>query len=241
MEITPEMQELIDSKIEEARTLFEDEKNKLVNNSKKLLNEKKNLEDRLNQFADVDPDEFRQLKQLLKDKEDEDLLKSGKIDELVNKRVQGVRIELENKLKEKDDMINQLDSTNKNLNSKFDNYRINDVLISEARAAKMLDSALDDLKLRASGVFSFDENGNVVAFDKDGNIKTVDGQALTPKNFIQQLKKAAPHFWPSSEGGNLRGSGDDGTPYGRGSAADEAARSGDMARYRKARQQQRRG
>ena len=242
MEITPEIQAEIDkqvaAKVDEVRSTFEEERDKIANNSKKLLAEKKNLEER---FSGIDPDDYRAMKEALKGKEEEDLLKSGKIDELVNRRVQVIKADLENQINERDQKISEQEQRYGNLNSAFDEYRIRDALNREGRAERMLDSALDDLVLRARGVFSIDSEGNIVSLDGEGNLKTVDGKPVTPKSFIQGLKKTAPHLWPASESGDLGGSGDKSSPFGRGSSLDEAASSGDMAKYRKLRAKQKQG
>ena len=237
MEITPEVQELIDSKVDEIRQSFEEEKDKIAQNSRRLLDEKKNLERKLSNFEGIDLDEIKQIKQALKDKEEEDLLKGGKIDELVEKRVQSTRLDYENKLTEKDNTLSEFESKYNQLASTFDQYRIREALITEARKQNALDSAIEDIVLRANGVFSFGEDGSIAAYDETGHIKTVDGKALNPENFVKILKKNAPHLWPQSSGAGLRGSGD-GDTYGKGSSLDEAAKTGDMAAFRKMRRQQ---
>jgi len=240
MEITPEMQELIDAQVAEKSAALEEEKNRIAQNARKLLDEKKNLEQRLQNFDGVDVEEYSSLKEQLKSLNEEGLLKDGKIDELVARRIESAKLEYEQRLAEERTRAEELEKKNGSLASSFDEYRIRDAITQAAIAAKMLDP--EDAILRATDKFTVDEEGHIYIRDKEGNVVVDENsKPITPKSFVNSLKKTAAHLWPNSEGANLAGSNDDGSVYGKGSSLDAAAKAGNMRQYRKARLAQKKG
>ena len=236
MEITPEMQAEIDAqvaaKVGEARQGFETEKEKIVSNAQTLLDEKKKLEQK---FAGIDVDKYKEMSKALEDKEARELFEEGKLDSLIEQRAATKVAEVESKLEEAINELTAAKTANGEIQSNYDGYRIRDAIVREATAAKVEASAIEDVVLRAKGKFSIGQDGTVIALDADGNIVKEGGKPLTPKLFIEGLKKDAPHLWPASSGAHLRGSGEDGTAFGKGSPIQEAAAAGNMKDFRAAR------
>jgi hypothetical protein len=130
------------------------------------------------QFEGLDINAVKQL--LAKTGQDEEakLIAEGKIDEVLNKRTERLRAEHERQLK-----------------------------VEKDRAAAALAEAADDFVFRSRGMFAFDESGEVVAVDGDGHpIIGKDGKTpVSPLEWAESLKEAAPHLWPRAAGAGAPG------------------------------------
>ncbi len=71
-----------------------------------------------------------------------------------------------------------------------------------ATAAKVVDTAVEDILLHGERLFEIDEHGSVVP--KDGS--KLDA-GLTPAEWLDSLRESKPHFFPMSSGSGARGAG----------------------------------
>jgi hypothetical protein len=81
---------------------------------------------------------------------------------------------------------------------------VTDAVVHESSGA--LPSALQDILLRARGVFTVDAAGKLVAKDGEAIIYGSDGASpMTPLEWMQKLRSQAPYFFKSSNGGGAAG------------------------------------
>lgn len=157
---------------------------------------------KLARFNGLDPDEvfekldrFEELEAAAEGKIDE-----TKINEMVETRLRSKTAPLERK-------IQQLESTNKELETQVSDFQgrerrrtIHDHIRKAASAAKIRDTALEDALLVGENVFEIDESGRVVTKDGVGVTPGVE-----PSVWLTEVKQSRPHWWPESQGIGARG------------------------------------
>jgi hypothetical protein len=79
---------------------------------------------------------------------------------------------------------------------------IHDAVRKVATEVKVLDTAQEDVLMCAERIFEIDANGNVVTRD---NVGVTPG--ISPKEWLADMTKSKPHWWPASQGGGAKGSG----------------------------------
>jgi hypothetical protein len=86
---------------------------------------------------------------------------------------------------------------------------IDGAIRAAAAEAALVPAAMDDALARGRGVFVLDEDGRPVARDAEGKIVTgADGEApLSPAEWLDSMRDAAPHWWPPSSGAGAPGAG----------------------------------
>lgn len=162
------------------------------------------LQQQLDKLKDVDPIKYRELINLDKQVREGELIKAGKLDEVVNLRVGEMKTSLEAQIAEKDTVINQT-------TSQLSILLIDNQVKSAALTLGIHPTAVDDIVLRARGVFTVDK-GTPLPKDASGNvIYGKDGSTpMTIQDWAQGLKKTAPHLFVGSFGsgaGGGRGNG----------------------------------
>lgn len=220
---------------------LDEEVNGLKSKNAEILDEKKKADKRLKELEDFDFDKAREAMEFLENNKEAQMIKDGKTEELIEKKLSQVRSDHEAQLGE----INQtLQSEVERANTYEGLYKtkmVEDSLREAATSAKVRPEAITDILLHGRNVFSLAEDGSVEARDKDGKLKkTVDDKVLTPFNWIEGLKKSSPHYWPDSVGAGARGGGQ-GDEGDLTAALNKAAASGNMAEYRRLRAKQRQG
>ncbi len=165
------------------------------------------LTQKLKEYGDITPKTIEELQtevNTLRNK------KSGmtqeEVDNMLNDRVKSMRTDLEGKIK-------GYDNENKTLKSQLEVLVIDNTVRSAASNHKVLDTAIDDVVMRAKASFkmkdgvakAYDDKGNVI-FGKDGE------SPLTVQEWVKDLNKTAPHLFVQSTGGgaNNQGSGGSG-------------------------------
>ena len=250
MDITPEIQAMIDAKVTEATAAstmsleaakneaealaiqMEDEKNKILESKNSVLDEKKILQEQLKSFDGLDAKELIKLKKMVDESEESELLQQGRFDEVVNRRTEKLRLAHEQSMAELQSNYTDLQSKSERVTSAFEEYKIQLAVNTAANTAGALNTAIPDIVNRSKGLFSIDSDGQIYQRDEHGDIrKDKTGKALDPSQFISNLQREAPHFWPESKSANLKGAKTS-EVEDRLSAAVE---SGDMGLYRKLR------
>jgi hypothetical protein len=152
-------------------------------------------------FKYIDPELYHTLAsehQKLKDKK---LIDAGKIDELVEDRVKEMRSKLEN---ERDGYKNQFSTAR----SRLEKVLIDNEASRFAVEMGCVETALDDIVMRARSQFKLDNDDRAVAFEGDRTVYGADGVTpLSIKEWMNALTKKAPHLFKQSSGGGANGSG----------------------------------
>lgn len=190
-----------------------------------LLAEKKQIQDRLKQFGDIeDPVKAKEALRFFQESTEAQMIKDGRIDELISIKTAQFRADTEAKLKELESSVNTEKQAATLYKSQFERKMVEDHLRSIARKAGVEDTAIDDVLLRGATVFSLSVGGEVEARDHENKLKQdKDGLILTADKWVNSLKETHPHYWPKSKGGGLGGPGG-------GSDADIQARLADLAK-----------
>lgn len=160
--------------------------------------------EKLAKFGDMDPEEVHQkldriteLEALVEGKVDD-----KKINELVEARIKSRISPLERKLQEAEKKAGDLEQQVNGFVTEKKQRTIKDIVTTEARKAKILDTAMDDVVLNAERIFELSEDGKVVAKDNVGVTPGVD-----PSVWLQEIQARRPHWWAPSQGGGGTGGG----------------------------------
>jgi DNA-directed RNA polymerase subunit F len=218
----------IDEKIEEATS-------GLKQKNDELLNEKKQIQKTLKNFENIDPEKAREALNFLDNNDDAQMIKDGKIGELIDKRTSQMRSDHEAAILELSNNFEESKSTASQYKGLYESKMIDDAIREAAIGAKVRPEAITDILLRGRSVFSLNEKGDVESRTKDGHLrKTIDDKILTTVNWIEGLKKDAPHYWPGSDGVGANG-GHLGDMSDIDRAINQASASGNQAEFRRLR------
>lgn len=157
------------------------------------------LQQQLDKLKDVDPVKYADLIKLQQEVEEGQLIKAGKLEEVVNLRVTNMKKDLETQL-------NSSQTALQVANSQLSILMIDNAVRQEAVKNGALTTALDDVVLRARTVYSMDKGQAVPKDDKGQVIYGKDGQTpMAMGDWIVNLKKSAPHLFAGSQGGGAGG------------------------------------
>ncbi len=174
-----------------------------------LKTEKKNLQATLDKMPTKEQlESYSKMQANLDSSEDAKLISEGKMDEVINRKTERIRLDLEKKFEDSQTELNTTKETLSQVNSNYANHRIDETIRKAAVDSGVSPEAIEDVVLRSVGIFSIDEKGAIIALDSEGHVATNEaGTPLDPKVFVSDLKEKAPHFWPGSSSGGLNGSG----------------------------------
>lgn len=216
--------------IEQAKAKLESETAGLKKSRDTVLAEKKSTAELLKAFKALgkDPEELQEQLQRLDEIENSDLLKKGKVDELVNKQVAKLTAEFEAKLKAATDENETLRSTVKNRESALAKTLVEGGIQEGINNAGLVvrGGALEDVLARGSRVFRFDpESGKAIAMDGEKPLFDKAGEPLSFKAWADQLREAAPHLFDETKksGTSSPGGGGGPTPPGTVAKGDQKA------------------
>lgn len=170
-------------------------------NNVELLRKIKEIELR---FAGIDPDEFQKTKNELDGLRDKKLIDEGQIEEVVASRVERMRADAENRMKDLDDKLKVAKSQGDTWRQKLNESVVNDrVLTAINEIATIQPNAQVDVLARAAQVWKVDDNGDPVALNAAGQqIYSADGHVpLTVQEWASTEVRNGPHLFLKSQGG----------------------------------------
>lgn len=191
IEITPEIQKLIDERVASEVTGLKSKNNELLGTIKQQ-------KDNLARFDGIDPDAVKTILQRFSDDEEAKLIAEGKIDQVLEKRTERFRADSDKQINAAVARAEKAEG----FANKFRDRVLADAIREAGTKAGALSTAADDLILRARGTFKVNDEGEAVAVDTDGNaILGKDGKTpLSPIEWAESLKDTAPHLFPAAEG-----------------------------------------
>lgn len=157
-------------------------------------------------YEGIDPVKTRALLAKFNDEEEAALIASGKVDEVIAKRMS----------KREADFQKQLEAARgeaegaKKVASTFQSRVLDNHIRAAAAKAGIHPFAVEDALLRARSMFSLDDKGEAVQMGSDGSpVLGKDGKTpFTPAEWLEGMKETAPHWFPASgSGGGAGGSG----------------------------------
>lgn len=200
------------SKLQSEIESLNEEKQRILAHQQKLLDETKQAKEhlkqakeQLKQFDGLDAEKIKTMMKAFDSSEEARLLAEGKFDDVINKRLERVNLDYNQKI---ENLSKQVDSEKEiadKYRSRYDSKMIEISVRSAAEKAGVIPSAIDDVISRSTGIFSIGDGDEIEARDKNGNLRTVGNKPLTPDLFVADLKEKAPHFWPSSQGTGAQG------------------------------------
>lgn len=171
------------------------------------------LTNQLKKFEGIDPDAVRQLAAEKQRLEDEQRLKDGKFQEVLEARLKTARSDW-------DKQFAAVTSERDTLNNRLTAIQIDQAVVNEATKRGLRATAIPDITARARNTFKL-VNGVPQAFDGETIRTGKDGVSpLTLAEWVDALVSDAPHLFEANAGGGAAGSGSGGA----GSAAARAIR-----------------
>lgn len=176
------------------------------------------LEATVKQFEGVDPKKYKQAMEALTKldaMEEGQLLKEGKLDDVVAKRTGAMKTDYERQLQAKEALIKQKDEEAGAYKTRLGSLLIDASVQAAANKAGMVrPGAMTDLLSRARHTFRIDEQGQMVPRDSQGQtIFGKNGDPISAEEWAANLVTEAPHLFESARGGGSSGgSKGDGKP-----------------------------
>lgn len=170
----------------------------------------KNLEE---QFSGIDPVKVRDMMSKLDADGESALIAAGKIDEVIAKRTEKLKTELQ---KQVDDAAKQVEKERGKTN-KFSQRVLDNNIRAAAAKAGLHSHAIEDALLRARSMFTVDEDGNAVQLDEDYIVVLgKDGKTpYSPLEWLEGMIDKAPHWFPAGMSGGSAPGGKDPNPSGK--------------------------
>jgi len=164
--------------------------------------------------------------------EDVRMIKEGKFEEVIEKRVGTIRSDFESKFTELNSTLTSEQQKAQKFEGLYQRKTLEDALRSAAVMSKVRPEAVEDVVKNGLDVFSLGEDlQSVEARDSKGKLrKTEDDKILTTNLWVEGLKKSKPHYWPQSESANFDNTD---TSDDIEKAMNRAADSGNTTEYRR--------
>lgn len=180
-------------------------------NNRSLYNEKKTLEEQISKYKGIDPETYQELleiKKRLEADEEGKLIKEGKIDEVVKRRVQAYQANIDNQVKELNKERERLANENAAYKSRLSELVIDtEVQKTISKLGAVRPGAMTDILNRARSIFKIDENGQMVPYDQNGGIRygKNGSDPLSLDEWAQGLLQEAPYLFEPGSGGGASG------------------------------------
>ena len=152
----------------------------------------------------LDASEVRKLLEKLGGDEEAQLIKAGKIDEVVNRRTERLRAAHDKALKDAATKAEKAEQRAK----KFSDRVLDNHIRAAATRAKLHEHAVEDALFRARTIFSLNEDGDPVQMRDGEVVRGKDGKTpFTPSEWLDSMKESAPHWFPAGNSGSGAGGG----------------------------------
>jgi hypothetical protein len=163
------------------------------------------LAEQKKRFEGIDPDEVRNLADEKRKLEEQQQLKAGEIDKVVENRLKTAKAEW-------DKQFAGVTAERDSLNSRLTSIQIDQGVITVATKKGLRPTAIPDITSRARSVFKL-VDGAPRAYEADGQTVRVGKDGITPMTldeWVDQQVADAPHLFESSAGGGAAGNGSGG-------------------------------
>jgi hypothetical protein len=174
------------------------------------------LETQNQRFEGIDPDEVRKLAEEKRKLEEQQQLKAGEVERVLESRLKAAHSTWEKQL-------GAVTSERDALTARLTAIQIDQAVVTEATKRGLRASAIPDITSRARNTFRL-VNGVPQAFEADGQAVRVGRDGLTPLSLAEWIDlqvSEAPHLFESNVGSGVPGSGSTGAgtrknPFRRG-------------------------
>ena len=171
--------------------------------------ERRDAKAALEKYKDIDPVKYQAMLEQQRAIDEKKLIEAGKVDELVENRVQSMKEKYENDIK-------SLSTEGATLKGRLEKLLI-DTEVQREAVSSIVPTAMDDVVMRARAVFKI-VDGHAVPMRDEKIVYGEDGVTpITVKEWLAGLAKAAPHLFKQSQGGGAGNGGSRGAGSGSGS------------------------
>jgi hypothetical protein len=162
----------------------------------------KKMKELAERYKDIDPEEYRRIMDKIGDQEEAMLLKAGKFDEVVAKRMDRANAAHKKALEEAAKKVQAAEERAK----KFSQQVLDNHVRAAAAKAGVHQHAVEDALIRARSVFMLDAEGNAVQMNGEQVVLGKDGKTpFAPSEWIEGMKEQAPHWFPAGNNGGGAG------------------------------------
>ncbi|MHA3905153.1 hypothetical protein ACTPOE_16735 [Castellaniella sp. WN] len=167
-----------------------------------LKTQKSELDSLKGQFDGLDIEAVKGLLKKAGEDEETRLIAEGKIEDVLAKRTERLRADLDKQLKTEKERADKSQA----FADRFREKVLSDSIREAATKAGALPEATDDIILRARSTFRLNDDGEPVAMNGEEVVFGKDGKTpLSPLEWAESLKEAAPHLWPRAVGAGQTG------------------------------------
>lgn len=171
--------------------------NGLKNKNTELLGKLKQTTESLKVWDGFDPENVKSILDKFTENDEAELIKAGKIEDVIKKRTEKRDAEWQKKL-------DTADLTVQEANGKVAKF-MDGMLSDKVRAAvtgKVHDGAVDDALLQAKLIFNLDDDGQAVQLDGENIVLGKDGKTpFSIGEWIESMREVKPHWFPANQSG----------------------------------------
>ena len=215
----------------------DDLKTQYGNDKKQILADLKKAKDGLKAFEGLDANKMKIMMSAFENDQDLKDIADGKHEEVIKRRIEKKEAEYSTTIEGLNVKNKELSTTNENLISKVSKLMIDNNVVSEFVKEKGVESAIQDIVLRANQIFKV-EGDDLIPRNEKGEIITGAKGAMTIKEWVISLKTSAPHLFPGSHGSGASGGGES-SAGGLNSEIQAAIKAGDQKKFQQLRKKQR--
>lgn len=187
-----------------------EENTRLANKNKELLTEVTGVKQKLQAWDGLDPAAIRNMLNQFSQDEDLKLISEGKHDEVIKKKTERIASEYQAKINTTTEELTSTKAERDEYKKQVHSLLVDGKAVTSFLQAGGLETAVEDIQLRASRVFTV-EKGEAIARDAKGEIILGKSGPMTMAEWAESLRETAPHLFPASAGaeakGNRKGSG----------------------------------
>jgi hypothetical protein len=165
----------------------------------------KQIDEQKKRFEGIDPDEVRKLADEKRRLEEQQQIKAGEVEKVVETRVKAAKTDF-------DKQLGLVSAERDALNTRLVAIQIDQGVVAEATKRGLRATAMQDITARARNIFKL-VNGVPTAFEADGATVRVgkDGvKPMTIEEWVDAQVSEAPHLFESNAGGGAAGNGSGG-------------------------------
>ncbi len=175
-------------------------------NVKEFKRQLKELQEQAEAWANLDLTQVKALMERFENDDEGKLIKAGKIDEVIAKRTEKLRAELEKKIAAEAAKVKAADERA----AKYQQRVLDNAIRAAAAKVGVHANAVEDALRRGRELFTLTEEGEAVQLDDTKHPKIgKDGKTpFSPAEWLEGMKETAPHWFPAgSTGAGARGDG----------------------------------
>lgn len=207
---------------------------KLSAKNNELLDELKSAKTSLKQFDGIDAEKTRQMLAAFENDQDLKDIAEGRHEDVFTRRTEKIEAKYKSTIEGMQTELDDAKTKSKHYQDKFESLSIDRTAMEFFTKHKGESTAMEDIALRARKVWRL-EGDDIVARDEAGELITGDNGQITMEEWIVNLKKSAPHLFPSSQTPGAPGNTDERGGFSLSEQMQQALKQGDHKEYRKLR------